>query len=312
MVKLNFDLNVPIDSSNIDEAAQNGGNPKSVTFEIHHSRCFTPTPSRSYVGGHVSSVNVVDIDEFCLYDLKDMVTKLGYGVADLMYYHFLRPRLGLDYGLHPLNVDVDVLEMARNLTPMCHRNLTKEWKQVSSKALSIGEVIKNLSKKQAASSMEGLIVVESVNPFEDLDEILEENSDSDSEDLDYDPKHDEVFDDDEHIVEDVHVSTNNFNFTPNPKHDLSMGVVEVQEHDLDVIDYDSFGSDLDDGIDSERRIQLKELKIICKQKNKVPNKYYFYLGQQFATKKIVIGRVRKHSVETMRKLILVKKMIKKG
>ncbi|GJV86705.1 hypothetical protein Tco_0761497 [Tanacetum coccineum] len=115
-----------------------------------------------------------------LHDLKDMVVKLGYGVADLMYYHFLRPRLGLDYGLHPLNVDADVLKMAkyvndnkiilvyvehgssnvhssifvtpkkgvaiavdnhlrkapieidsspnvnRNLTPMCHRNLTKE------------------------------------------------------------------------------------------------------------------------------------------------------------------------------------------
>ncbi|GJW18579.1 mutator type transposase [Tanacetum coccineum] len=198
-------------------------------------------------------------------------------------------RLGLDYGLHPLNVDVDVLEMAnyvkdykiilmyvehessnvdtsifvapkkevaiavdsnpdvnRNLTPICHRNLKKEWEQVSSKSLSIGEVMKNLSKKQPASSVEGPIVVESANdPFKDLDEILvndvldlqmlfetkgvgpigkfneveidaynesEEKSDiegndtsgSDSEDLDYDLNHDQVFDDDEHIVEDVH------------------------------------------------------------------------------------------------------------
>nr|GEY53546.1 GAF domain-containing protein [Tanacetum cinerariifolium] len=39
--------------------------------------------------------------------------KLGYGVTDLIYYHFLRPRLGLGYGLHPLNVDADVLEMAK-------------------------------------------------------------------------------------------------------------------------------------------------------------------------------------------------------
>ncbi|GKE24324.1 hypothetical protein Tco_1435836, partial [Tanacetum coccineum] len=202
-----FDLNVRKDSSDTDEAAQNGKNIvhfgvylKSVTFEIHHGGCFTPTPSMSYVGGHVSSVNVVDIEEFCLHDLKDMVVKLGYGVADLMYYHYLRPRLGLDYGLHPLNVNVDVLEMAkcvkdnkiilvyvehgssnvdssifvtpkkgvaiafdnhlikapieidsspyvnRNLIPMCHKNLTKECEQVSSKALSIGEVMKNLSK----------------------------------------------------------------------------------------------------------------------------------------------------------------------
>ncbi|GKE43878.1 hypothetical protein Tco_1471162, partial [Tanacetum coccineum] len=357
---ISFDLNEPKDSLNTDEAAQNGRTPKSLTLEIHHGGCFTPTPSRSYVGGQVSSVNVVDIDEFCLHDLKDMVVKLGYGVADLMYYHFLIPRLGLEYGLHPLNVNVDVLEMSkyvkdykiilvyvehassnvdasifvtpkkrvaiavdnhlrkapieldsspdvnRNLTPMCHTNLKKEW-------------------EQPASSVEGPIVVESVDdPFEDLDEILgnsstvdnvldlqmlfetegvgpigkfkevevdadnesKEKSDtegndtsgSDSEDSDYDPKHDQVFDDDEHIVEDVHASMNNFSFTAYPKHDLSIGGVEIQENDLDVIDYDSFGSDLDDGIDSQRRIQLRKLRRIRKQKNKGLNKYYFYLG----------------------------------
>ncbi|GJS41663.1 mutator type transposase [Tanacetum coccineum] len=127
-------------------------------------------------------------------------------------------------------------------------------------------------------------------------------SGSDSEDSYYDPKYDEVFDDDEHIVEDVHVSMNNFCFTTDPKHDISIGAVEVQEDDLDVIDYDSSSSELDDVIDSERRIQLRELRRIGKHKNKGPNKYYFYLGQQFASKERVARRVRMHSVETRRKL----------
>ncbi|GJX37863.1 mutator type transposase [Tanacetum coccineum] len=420
--------------------------PKSLTLEIHHAGWFTPTPSRSYIGGHVSSVNVVDIDEFCLHDLKDMVVKLIYDVEDLMYCHFLIPSLGLDYGLYNLNVDADVLEMAkyvndykiilvyvehessnvdtsifvtpkkevaiavdnhlrkapieidsildvnRNLTPMCHKILKKEWEQVSSKSLSIGEVINNLTKKQPSSSVEAPIVVECAEDlFEELDDILgeyahigkqitgneitgneitrnestgneitgkhmvvhvgnsftvddvlelempfetegvgpvgkfkevevdagnesEEESDtegdykidSDSEDLDYDPKHDDVFDDDEHIVEEVHANMNNFIFTADPKHDTSIGGVDVQDDDLDVIDYDAFGSDLDDGIDSERRMQLRELRRIGKQKNKGPNKYYLYLGQQFASKEIVKGRVKKHSVETRRQLILVK------
>ncbi|GKD77581.1 mutator type transposase [Tanacetum coccineum] len=130
--------------------------------------------------------------------------------------------------------------------------------------------------------------------------------DSDSEDSDYDPKHDDVFDDEERIVEKVHVNMNNFRFTADPKHDTSIGGVDVQDDDLDVIDYDSFGSDLDDGIDSERRMQLRELRRICKQKNKGPDKYYFYLGQQFASKEIVKRRVKKHSVKTRRQLILVK------
>ncbi|GJZ08281.1 hypothetical protein Tco_0542564 [Tanacetum coccineum] len=56
MVKQSFDLNVPKDSSNTDEAAQLV----------------------------VPLINVVDIDEFCLHDLKDMVVKLGYGVAYLI------------------------------------------------------------------------------------------------------------------------------------------------------------------------------------------------------------------------------------
>ncbi|GJZ04261.1 hypothetical protein Tco_0537536 [Tanacetum coccineum] len=84
------DLNDTKDSSKNDKAAQTSRTPESV-----------------------SSFNVDDIDEFCLHDLKDMVIKLGYGLLDLMYYHSLIPRLGLDYGLHPLNVDADVLEMAK-------------------------------------------------------------------------------------------------------------------------------------------------------------------------------------------------------
>ncbi|GJV13632.1 hypothetical protein Tco_1355173 [Tanacetum coccineum] len=295
MVKLSVDLNEPKDSSKTDKVAQNGRTPKSLTLEIHHGGWFTPTPSRSFIGGHVSSVNVVDIDEFCL-----------------------------DYGLHSLNIDADVLEMSKYVKDYkiilvyVERGssiFVTPKKGVSSKSLSIGEVMKNLSKKQPFSSMEALIVVECAeDPFEELDDLLgeyahigkqitgneitgkqmvvhvgnsstvddvlelemlfktegvghvgkfkevevdadnesEEESDtegdytmdSDSEDWDYDPKHDDVFDDDEHIVEEVHVNMNNFIFTADPKHDTSIGGVDVQDDDLDVIDYDSFGSDL--------------------------------------------------------------------
>ncbi|GJU69080.1 mutator type transposase [Tanacetum coccineum] len=310
--------------------------PKSLTLKIHHGGWFTPIPSRSYISGHVSSVNVVDIGEFCLHDLKDMVVKLGYGAEDLMYCHFLIPSLGLDYGLHSLNVDADVLEMSKYV---------KDYKiilvYVEHKSSIVETIMKKLSKEQSASSVARPNVVESdVDPFDGLDEILgtsstaddfsfgkfkeveveanteskeeerdtkgNDTSGSDSEDLDYDPNHDDVYDDDEHIVKEVHVNMNNFSFTADPKHDKSIGVVDVQEDDLDVIDYDLFGSDLDGEIDSQRRIQLRELRRIGKKKNKGPNKYYFYLGQQFSSKEIVKRRVKKHSVETRRQLILVK------
>nr|GEV25062.1 ribonuclease H-like domain-containing protein [Tanacetum cinerariifolium] len=135
---LSFDLNVRKDSSDTNKAAQNSGNPKSVTFEIHHCGCFTLTPSRYYVGRQKGLVLLESL---------------------------------------------------------------KKWRWMH-------------KSEEESDTKEN-----------DINGI-------DSEDLDYDPKLDEVFDDDEYIVKDV------------------------PDHDLDVIDYDSFGNDLDDGIDSERRIQL--------------------------------------------------------
>nr|GEU37277.1 transposase, mutator type [Tanacetum cinerariifolium] len=55
MLKLSVDLNEPKDSSKTDKATQNGRNPKSLTLEIHHDAWFTPTPSRSYIGGQPAS-----------------------------------------------------------------------------------------------------------------------------------------------------------------------------------------------------------------------------------------------------------------
>ncbi|GJV27939.1 hypothetical protein Tco_1384387 [Tanacetum coccineum] len=165
MTSHRFDWNVRKEGSEYDPLTQYGKNIMHFHVSLNFVRGFK----------EVSYVDVVDIDEFCLHDLKEMVVKLGYGVADLMYYHFLRP--------------------------------------------------KEESDEKGGSEVD------------------------DSDDLDYDPKDDERFDDDEHILEDVLVSMNSYNFNPDTKHDLSIVVTEVHEHDLDVIDYDTFSSDLDEGID---------------------------------------------------------------
>ncbi|GKA36663.1 hypothetical protein Tco_0723228 [Tanacetum coccineum] len=332
MMKLSVDLKEPKDSSKTDKAAQNGRTSKSLTLEIHHGGWFTPTPSRYYIGGHVSSVNVVDIDEFCLHDLKDMVVKLGYGVEDLMYCHFLIPSLGLDYGLHSLNVDADVLEMANFVkAPIVVDSVEDPFEELDDilgeyahigKQITRNEITRNKSTGNEITGKQMVVHVGNSSTLDDVlewemlfetegvghvgkfkevevdaDNELEEESDTegdytmnnDSADLDYNLKHDNVFDDDGHIVKEIHVNMNNFRFTADPKHDTS----------------------IDDEIDSKRRMQLRELRRIGKQKNKGPNKYYFYLGQQFASKEIMKGRVKKHSVETRRQLILVK-MIMKG
>nr|GEV97490.1 GAF domain-containing protein [Tanacetum cinerariifolium] len=180
-----------------------------------------------------------------------------------------RPRLGLDYGLHPLNVDANVLEVTK---------FVKDNKiilvYVEHGSSNVDSSIFVTPKKGVAIAVDNHLrktlieidnkVVGPIGNFKgvevDIDNKTKEESDteendtssSDSEYLNYDSKHD-----DENILEDVHVSMNSFNFNPDPKHDLSIVVVEVYEHDLVIIDYDSFGSDLDDGIDYERRTQLR-------------------------------------------------------
>ncbi|GJV12595.1 mutator type transposase [Tanacetum coccineum] len=276
-----------------------GHTPKSVTLEIHYGWCFTPTPSRSYIDGQ-----------------------------------FLIPRLGLDYGLHPLNVDADVLEMGkyvndykiilvyvkhgssnvdtsifvtpkkgvaiavdnhlrkalieidnspdmnRNSTPMCHKNLKKEWEySVDDPFEDLDEILDkygNTRKQIHGDEITRKKMAKWVGPIGKFKEV-EVDADNESEEE-----------------------------SGTKGNDTSGSDSEYLEDDLDVIDYDSFGSDLDDGINYQMRIQLRELRRIGKLKNKGPNKYYFYLGQQFATKEIMTGRVRKHSVETRRKLIMVK------
>ncbi|GJS04788.1 hypothetical protein Tco_0321296 [Tanacetum coccineum] len=182
MVKLSVDLNEPKDSSKTDKAAQNGRTPKSLTLKIHHGGWFTPTPSRSYIGEQVSSVNVVDIDEFCLHDLKDMVVKLVYGVEDLMYCHFLITSLGLDYGLHSLNVDVDVLEMEKYLGMRTRDEITRNestGNEITGKQMVVH--VGNSSTVDDVLELGMLFETEEVGPVEVFKEMGLINNESEEE-----------------------------------------------------------------------------------------------------------------------------------
>nr|GEV01364.1 hypothetical protein [Tanacetum cinerariifolium] len=220
-LQLLFDLNVPKDSSNTNEAAQNGGTPKPVTFKINMAGALHQ---------HLAGLTLVD-------RLNVLPKAVNIAIPPEIVFVFARSRslgLGLDYGLHTLNVDADVLEMAkygvaiavdnhlrkanieidnnpdvfRNLTPMCHRNLTKEWEHVSSKSLSIAHHWDEITGDEITGKHLVVHVGNSLQLMmcltcrcylrQNVLVILEC-----SKDLDYDPKHDQVFDNDEHIVKDV-------------------------------------------------------------------------------------------------------------
>nr|GEY42186.1 transposase, mutator type [Tanacetum cinerariifolium]GEY43042.1 transposase, mutator type [Tanacetum cinerariifolium]GEY48834.1 transposase, mutator type [Tanacetum cinerariifolium] len=262
--------------------------PKSLTLEIYHGGWFTPTHYRSYIGGQVSFVNVVNIDEFCLHDLKDMVVKLGYGVEYLMHCHFLILSLGLDYGLHSLNVDVDVLEMSKYV---------KDYKimlvYVEHGSSNVDTSMFNSSPDPASSVARPIVVESVVDPFDGLDDILGDYANIEK-----------LITKDESTWKQmvVHVSTSSttddFSFEKFKEVEVE-AYTKSEEEDSDTEGNDTSGSDSedldydlkhDDVFDDDEHIGIKKNK---QAKNKGPNKYYFYLGQQFASKEIMKGRVKK-------------------
>nr|GEW82121.1 zinc finger BED domain-containing protein RICESLEEPER 2 [Tanacetum cinerariifolium] len=268
MVKLSVDLNEPKDSSKTDKAAQN-----------------------------------------------DMVVKLGYDVEDLMYYHLLIPSLGLDYGLHSLNVDVDVLEMTKYVkdykiilvyvehessnpsssveAPIvveCAEDPFEELddilgeyahirKRITGNEITRNEIIRNesIGNESIGNEITGKQMVVHVGNSSTIDDVLELEMLFETEGVGPVGKFKEVEVDADNESEEESDTEGDYTMD-NPKHDTSIGGVDFQDDDLDVIDYDSYGIDLDYGIDSKRRMQLRKLRRKGKQKNKGPNKYCFYLG----------------------------------
>nr|GEW17552.1 hypothetical protein [Tanacetum cinerariifolium] len=248
----------------------------NVTNTLHHMR--------RYFDGHVDIFDMADIDLFSVVALNMMVVQLGYtgkllkdlidelGKRTLKKSRVLslsdrRTYTMLDWGCFGLEHSGG---LAGNfILPYIVEHQCHELKEVNRH-----EVLGYIGVGPMGNFKEVKVDTDNETKEESTESDIKENDTSGSalKDLDYDPKHDEVFDNDEHILEDTLVSMNNFHFNPDPKHDLSTVVVEVHKDDIDVIDYDSFGSHLNDRVNSERRTQLRELRRIGKITTRVPIK----------------------------------------
>nr|GEU32945.1 integrase, catalytic region, zinc finger, CCHC-type, peptidase aspartic, catalytic [Tanacetum cinerariifolium] len=135
-----------------------------------------------YKRSNVSHVDVANIDKFCLHDLNEMMIQLGYGLVDLMYYHFLRSRLSLDYGLHPSIVDGDLLELAKKGVVMeVDNQLRNDHIDIDSspntKCCLLGKptiIARRTNYRRGSNDIEEILTVKETNSFDDLDQILGE------------------------------------------------------------------------------------------------------------------------------------------
>ncbi|GJX94638.1 hypothetical protein Tco_0349224 [Tanacetum coccineum] len=117
--------------------------------------------------------------------------------------------------------------------------------------------------------------------------------------------------DEEHIIDQLDVNMEGFRFTVQSEDEGDIDplrpVVNLNEDDLEVIDYDSFESDVgDDDVNSDRRKALRELKRKGKANGDGNIVNFFYVGQEFPNREEVKNRIRAHALETRRQITIVK------
>ncbi|GKA62155.1 mutator type transposase [Tanacetum coccineum] len=132
-------------------------------------------------------------------------------------------------------------------------------------------------------------------------EIVEKNEESES-GSDSASESDNDFEDEEHVVQEVEVNMGYFNFQVE---DASTGTdgnmipvapkVNLTEDNIEVLEFDSLESDLEDVPENDRRLGLRKLK-------KKHSSSKFYIGKEFANRDVAKDLIRTHAVESRRNL----------
>nr|GEY98812.1 transposase, mutator type [Tanacetum cinerariifolium] len=128
----------------------------------------------------------------------------------------------------------------------------------------------------------------------------EHNSDSDS---DSDSEYENEIVDEEHVVDEVEVNMNNFKFQiyeedESSGNDTIVPNVNVTEDNLEVLDFDSLESDLEDVPENARSLGLRKL-------NKKHSSSKFFISREFANRDLAKDLIRYHAVEMIFFLLVV-------
>ncbi|MFS7998312.1 hypothetical protein Hanom_Chr12g01152211 [Helianthus anomalus] len=81
------------------------------SLKVYHNGEFSNNPCRAYVGGKYIYIDYVDIDNFGMDVLEEMVKQLGYSVDMVFYIHYKIPHVCLDLDLKSLSSDNDFFKL---------------------------------------------------------------------------------------------------------------------------------------------------------------------------------------------------------
>ncbi|GKC23667.1 hypothetical protein Tco_1025817 [Tanacetum coccineum] len=110
--------------------------------------------------------------------------------------------------------------------------------------------------------------------------------------------------DEEHIVDEVEVNMSGFKFELDGEGesefiDPIQPQVTVTENDLEVLDFDSLESDLEDLLENARSKALRKLR---KKNTSSGIRNNFYVGNEFVNKDVAKDRIRAYLVESIRNI----------
>nr|GEX07047.1 transposase, MuDR [Tanacetum cinerariifolium] len=209
--------------------------PEVFSMKVFHGGTFAPSPNRKYFGGKVQYVDLLDIECFTIDILHNIVKMLKYASRDIMFYHFNIPNKTLDWGLRALESEDDVVNLS-----------IRRWRYNLIPAESIFKtpcsIIKDKYMMKAQISFLYYICQNGSVTNYGEEGSWEDNVES--------------YDGEEGSGED-----NVKSYADEGDVDPLRPQVNINEDDLEVIDYDSFESDVgDDHVNSDRRKVLRKLK----------------------------------------------------
>ncbi|GKB60057.1 hypothetical protein Tco_0916243 [Tanacetum coccineum] len=171
----------------------------------------------------------------------------------------------------------------------------KEYIEVPLKSLDIG--LKPLVSESDYRSF--LMYVQKHKVMHVYVELVEKDEEHDSDsDSDSDSESENEIVDEEHVVDEVEVNMNNFKFQIDEEDESSgnddiVPNVNVREDNLEVLDFDSLESDLEDVPENARSLGLRKLK-------KKHSSSKFFIGREFANMDLAKDLIRYHAVESRR------------
>nr|GEU39330.1 5'-nucleotidase domain-containing protein 4 [Tanacetum cinerariifolium] len=241
-------------------------------MKIHGGR-FIDLPRRNYVDGEVEFVDLIDIDQ-CTIDILDTIMYQSLAYEEKMFYHYKIPLKCLDIGLRSLASDTDIDEMLKYVIDirlfMCMLSMIRLLMRDIMMRLRMVVKVKTMRlimgmKLRMVRPRIGVKVkmmrLRMGGQSEEKDEAEDGGQSKEKDEANDEDKDVEDIVDKENIVDKVEVQMNGFKFEVEGEYvDPMQPKLNMTETDLEMLDFDSFESDVEDAKESARRKGLRKLR----------------------------------------------------